>query len=471
MSRHLRRPLLLVLSISLLLAGVASCENDNGGDSGGDSDEDVTTDASEAIPSDAAADATPWTPVPPQVEKRGVFSLVWLSGTPYEMGHQHGELLHDVIAEAMSFVSSDPVLSAMPIAAKTLGILDMAREQSYPSLLEECQGLVDATADTGFTMELCLILNFGDILVEFLASGLPPLEVEGPGCSGAILSGAATADGRLLHTRNLDWGSFNIDLLYHNPVIFLRQPKDAIPHVVIGFPLNLAPYSGMNLAGISIGSHEADPASANSQSRVGRSHVQMVGELLRQAQSLTEVEAFLSTELGMTTEMLVVGDGVAREGAVFELTARAIGVRSQQDDVVYATNHFEHPDMVALHESPSEGSLERWKRLGQLLDPSGAETFYGDVDLASLAGIMRDTVDPRRGVAFSEEEMAAADWDTDVALGVNAGMHFAMFAPEQGLFYVVAGEPPLYNKTYQCFSLQELLGIEGAERCVASEVP
>ena len=31
-----------------------------------------------------------WTPVPPHVEKVGRFNLVWLAGTPYEMGVQHG---------------------------------------------------------------------------------------------------------------------------------------------------------------------------------------------------------------------------------------------------------------------------------------------------------------------------------------------------------------------------------------------
>jgi hypothetical protein len=458
MRTYLRRPSVLTLSLLVFVTGVLACENDEG-TSGADTGAEI------------GEDATAWTPVEPKVEKRGVFTLVWLSGTPFEMGQQHGLLLHDVIEEAMAFVSSDPVLSAMPIAAENLGILDMARELSYPSLIEECEGLVDATADTGFNMELCLALNFGDILVEFLASGLPPKEIEGPGCSGAILTGAATSDGGLLHTRNLDWGSFNIDLLYHNPVLFLRQPAEGIPHVIVGFPLNLAPYSGMNLAGISIGSHEADPASAKSQSRVGRSHVQMVGEMLREAHSLTEVEAFLSTELGMTTESLVIADGPSRDGAVFELTARNLGVRPLVDGVVYATNHFEHPDMLDLHEEPSEGSLERWKRLGQLLDPEGADSTYGGVNLSSLAGVMRDTVDPRRGVSFTEEEMAEANWDTNVALGVNAGMHFAIFDPARGLFYVNAGEPPLYDKAYQCFSLPALLEIEGAETCGEIEIP
>ena len=191
-------------------------------------DTGVVEDAASVVPDDTAtsgpdavADATsaedvpdPDGPIPPQLERRGAYTLVWLSGTPYEMGYQHGELLHDIIAEAMDFVRADALLSMLPAIARGMGILDVAEANSYPDLLEECQGLIDATADTGFDMDLCLALNFGDVMLEFVTSGGVPeataKAMAGPGCSGVIARGPATPDGELRHTRNLDWGSMDV---------------------------------------------------------------------------------------------------------------------------------------------------------------------------------------------------------------------------------------------------------------------
>ena len=39
-----------------------------------------------------------WKPIAPHREDRGPIKVVWLRGTPYEMGYQHGQLLHDEIA-------------------------------------------------------------------------------------------------------------------------------------------------------------------------------------------------------------------------------------------------------------------------------------------------------------------------------------------------------------------------------------
>ena len=425
----------------------------------------------DAVP-DAADDADQAAlPVEPHVEQRGAYTIVWLAGSPYEMGRQHGELLHDVIAEAMDFVRNDAVMSLLPAIARGMGILDVAEASSYPDLLEECEGLIDATADTGFTMDYCLTLNFGDVMLEFVEQGGVPAAAGGPGCSGVIATGAATPDGELRHTRNLDWGSMDISIIHQHPVLFVRQPTGAIPHVFVGFPMNLSPYTGMNLAGISIGSHEAEPASSAEQSPTGRSHVQMVGQLLKTARSLDDVRGFLAGEQHMSVEMLVVADGDGGTGAVFEMTAAAMGVREMSaDGIVYATNHFVLPEMLAHHAPPFWGSTSRFQRFQQLVEPAGAESLWGRLDEAGLATVMRDTVDPVTGLAPTLEELEAADWDSDGTIGANGPMHLVVFAPVRRLFWVAAGQPPIHRQPYTCFSLEELLELPDARPCVPVEL-
>jgi len=410
-------------------------------------------------------DVEVFVPIEAHLEKHGDFTLVWLAGTPYEMGRQHGELLHDTIAEAMVFVANDPLLSSLPTLAEALGIIDIAQQSTYPDILEECQGLVDATSDVGFTMTFCLALNFGDVMLEFIENGIPEA---GPGCTSVLARGDATPDGRLYHSRNLDWGGMNLDIIYHNPVIFIRQPADGIPHVYVGFPLNLSPYTGMNLAGISIGSHEAEPASPAEQSATGRSHVQMVAQLLKHSKSMEDVRTFLHAEKHMSVEMFSVGDGQGQTGAVFEMTASRVMERPLEDDVVFVTNHFVHPDMVAKHAKPSSGSKARFKRLTQLVPRDAEESVYGTLDIVGMAGVMRDPINPDLEVQPTPAEIEASGWDIDGAIGLNAPMHLALFDPDRLLFWVAAGIPPVHVKPYTCFSLKELLGMsasDGSEEC------
>ena len=351
--------LLLAMSLMLLVA----CGDDEEDIVDGDIDGDTDTEL------DAEDDGT----IPPHLEERGRYTIMWLSGTSYEMGYQHGEMLYDIVAEAMEFVNNDPIMKSIPKLATDMGLIDIALDNSYQDMLDECQGLVDATEGTGFSMELCLTLNFGDVILEFIYSGMPEArkKMEGPGCSEVIATGDATPDGRLYHARNLDWGSMDIEIIHSHPVIFVRQPKDAIPHVFVGFPLNLSPYTGMNAAGLSICSNEADPISEAELSLTGRSHVQMLAKLLKSATSLQEARDFLEGEPGMSAEMIVVADGNNKQGAVFEMTAKHMHVRELDKGIVYATNHFVSDEMkdydAEQNVDKGDSSLLRWERLEQLV--------------------------------------------------------------------------------------------------------
>ena len=455
----------MVVGISLLaLAGCSDVIGDGGIDA---SVELQMVDAPDAL--DVAADT--WTTVAPHKESRGPYTVVWLSGTPYEMGKQQGEMLEDTIKEAMEFVMADPLLSSIPELAVQLGIYDILAAVSFTDILDECQGIVDGAPDSGLTLELCVILNCGDVLLHLLYVGIPEDAPEGPGCSGVVATGPATKDGRMLHSRNLDWGGMNIDIIYHNPVVFVRQPADGIPHVIVGFPMDLTAYTGMNTEGIAFGTHAADPAGLEEMSGMGRSHVQSTSQMLKSARSLDDVEAFLKDQGHMTAGILVASDGSSGTGAVFDMTATGIGIRRTDDaGMVYGTNHFESEAMKDKDDEGGPGSQKRWDRFKQLLDPEGAETVYGDIDHQALAKVMRDVTDPWTGKEYTLAEIEATGYDTDGTLGANAPMHLALFEPERLLFWVAAGEPPVHTRPSMCFSLEELLGYEDPAPCVPVEL-
>ena len=299
--------------------------------------------------------------------------------------------------------------------------------------------------------------KFRDVLMEHAQAGITakmkfPLV---PGCSQVIATGDATSDGRLYHARILDWAG--VDVLAKYPTIFVRQPDNGIPNVYIGFPGNLSPYSGINAAGISIGSNEANPSSSDQTDDEGRSHVQMVGQLLKNAHSFDEAESFLTAQNHMSTEALGIADGVDFKGAAFEMSAKVFDQRNLTDDIVYLTNHFTGLTGEA-GSSPYKSSTLRYERLKQLIEPDGEDTLYGSLNPETLINkVMRDTINPYDG---SSNDLS--DFDNDSSLATNGAVFQIVFDPERLLFWVAAGEPPVPSQPFLGFSFSELLGLENS---------
>ena len=423
------------LSLPLFIATMLTATCFLSGCNGGDGNQDTT--------------------VEPHKEQRGVFTVVWLRGTAYEMGFQQGELLHDEIEAAMEFIENDVLLSSMEQIARNKGILDMAYSHSYQDIIDECQGIVDALPDVDFTMDKCLVLNFGDVLVEFIMDGMPEemLKHYQPGCTEIAASGNATVDGRLYHGRILDWEK--IDYILDYPTIFVRQPVDGIPHVYIGFPANLSPYSGMNDAGISAASNEAHPFDQSCHDLTGRSHVQMLGQLLKNVHSMEEAKQFVNDTDHMTAELIMVTDGNTKEAAVFEMTAKNVGIRELSDDgLLYATNHYLAPDTREQDKEPTnDANLLRYDRLEELLTPTGKDTKFGQLDPASIITVMRDRVNPWTGIEQSIEE-----FDNGESLATYGALFQIVFDPEKRWFWVAAGQIPVPQQPFVGFSMDELLG-------------
>jgi Acyl-coenzyme A:6-aminopenicillanic acid acyl-transferase len=396
--------------------------------------------------------------IEPKREQRGNFTVVWLSGTPYEMGYQQGELMREELIEALDFVNTDETYSLMVPMADSLGFLDLALENSYPEVIEECEGLIDSLEGTGWTMDHCLILNFGDVFVEALPPGLVRTAKKlTPGCSELAAAGAATVDGRLYHGRILDWGE--IDYILDYPTIIVRQPNDGLAHAYIGFPGNLSPYSGINEAGVSMASNEADPVDETVQDAVGHSHVQLLGLLLKNASSLEEARQIIEAEDHMSVELFMISDGNALDASVFEMTAAGIGENRLSDGVLWATNHFVGDSTKDLDGEPAgESSLLRYDRLEQLLSPTTDTTYYGEIDPAKMIEIMRDRINPYTG-----EESTADTFDNNSSLATNGALFQMVFDPENLFFWVAAGGLPIPAQEFYGFSLGELLGWENAQ--------
>lgn len=394
-----------------------------------------------------------WQPVAPHREDRGIIKIVWLQGTPYEMGYQHGQYLHDEIA------SLGDVLGALRFAGRGLALGQLAALRSYPEIVEECRGLTDATQDIGMTIDACLVLAYGDVYQEIFANTLPNV-LFWDGCSQWVATGDATVDGRLYHGSTLDNDQKPIDYIVNNPVVFVRQPQDGLPHVFITYPAVVWPNWGLNVAGITLGLDTAHPGPGE-LSFQGRSNVQIMGQVLKTATSFAEARQIMETQPRVHADLIMIADGKSKEAGVFEFTGKNLRVRElQKNGVLYATNHIVSEEMFDRQRFPlSQSSLTRFERFAQLMEP-GSQSHYGKIDPAVMASIGRDRVNPH-----TLEASPLDVFDDDASPGGNGSLRQGLYDPDKLLLWVAGGNPPVPENPFVCFSLGEMLNFPNAIPC------
>jgi hypothetical protein len=403
-----------------------------------------------------------WRPVASHRVDQGNIKVVWLTGTPYEMGFQHGSLLHDEIGSM-----GREIINGLDLAGRGLGLAQLARRRSSPEIAEECQGLADATADLGMTADGCMTLAFGDVFQEFFTYTIPNL-LFNDGCAQFAAAGIATTDGRLYHGGTLDNDGRPIDYWIKNSTVFVRQPNNGIPHVFIGVPGALWPNSGLNAAGISIALDTAHPNQVTDLDLdQGGSNVQLMNQVLLRAQSLEDAIAIFEASPRMRANLIMVTDGKAKRAGVFELLGNTYALRElNENGVVYMTNHFVSSELAGRDEQPlEESSPIRYDRLTQLLEPGHPDSLHGKIDPVVMTKILRDRTNP-----YTFETSDVNVYDDNMSPGGNGSLRQVTFDPERKLFWIAAGEPPVPENPFLCFSLDELLKIPDGERCAAPAI-
>lgn len=402
-----------------------------------------------------------WKPVPPHREDRGAIKVVWLQGTPYEMGYQHGELLHDEIASA-----GRETLSTLSFFGKLMLMSKLAKRNSFPGIYQECQGLVDATSDIGMTMDACMVLAFGDVYQDIFGYTLPKILFH-EGCSNFAAIGDATTDGHLYHGRSLDNHKQPIKYWIENTTVFVRQPSEGIPYANISVPGMVWPNSALNAYGISISLDTARLKDIEQMPPDGRSNVQLMSQVMKRARTYEEARGIMASEKRLMADLIIITDGKSRKAGVFELINEEMGVREvKENGVIYMTNHFLSPEVRGKDLPPSISSQLRYERFKQLLEKNGSESLYGKINPDVIVNkILRDRTNP-----ITKKVSPVSVYDDNSSIATNGSMRQAVFDPERLLFWIAAGKVPISQNQFTCFSLGEMLGLPKAQSCSALSI-
>ncbi|MFV0443160.1 MAG: C45 family autoproteolytic acyltransferase/hydrolase [Planctomycetaceae bacterium] len=280
------------------------------------------------------------------------YPVMFLSGTPEEMGRQQGELVGDVI---------NPMLGIPRRVAAEHGY-----HQLWPVVAAMSRVLVH-NAPEQYQRELEAFITAGKLDRDgiFVGNSLVELRRMG-GCSAFLVQPHRSATGGLLFGRNFDFPAFGVLDRYH--CIFVVKPEGKHAFVSIGYPGMIGVISGMNDAGLAIATLDVYQSADGSPlfDSTGVPLALTYRRILEECTTTAEAEQLLKSVPRTTYMNLAAAD---RERAVvFEITPQTVGVREADHDLVGCTNHFQLPGLSEQRDCPRIVKLDR---LSRRADPFG----------------------------------------------------------------------------------------------------
>ena len=255
------------------------------------------------------------------VEYHEGLPIVFLEGTPYELGRQHGELLRETVQHSLRHILGHfrrylkaPLLS--PLAVNWW--LGRSWAQSAPLIpqdyLEELRGVSDGS---------------GVPLAELWRLHAIPERTYA--CSTMAVWGRATADGRLIHTRNLDW-SIRAGIQDY-AAVFVVRPKGKHGFVSAGWAGFIGVLSGINERGLSIGQVGAETLDASYR---GVPMAFLMRKVLEDATDLDGAVGLIRDAPRTVGVNYVIADAAAQRAVAMETTAHLAAVFEADDPKEHA---------------------------------------------------------------------------------------------------------------------------------------
>lgn len=360
---------------------------------------------------------------------RGV-RLVYLAGTPEEIGAQHTALLYDRMAVDEQ-VLWDGFAEVVPFALARALMFDIGRVRyrsvaaSFPEarrreIAAEANAFVpDPYASHLPTFQRMVMLHaLYDIALGFEQSPLL-------GCTSFGLGPEATEDGHALFARAFDFEA--AEIFDTDKTVFLVHEDGKIPFASVAWPGFIGVVTGMNAEGVALAVHGGR---AREPSAVGVPVAFSLREALSSAHDTSEAVAILADQPVMVSHIVFVGDGGGRFAVVERAPGVAAHVRSSftHPGKAAVTNHFEGPlagDPRDTHVRKTTSTIPRRTRIDELLGamaPGGA-TVANTLELLRDHGCSGETCPPgdRRAIdAFIATHGVVADL-TARALWVSEG--------------------------------------------------
>ncbi|MHB0874818.1 MAG: C45 family autoproteolytic acyltransferase/hydrolase [Anaerolineae bacterium] len=335
------------------------------------------------------------------------YSVVDMSGSPREMGRQHGEQRREVIArEAVEGVERFTQARGVSRrrALELVGLFERQYRDFAPHLIEEMEGVADATG-----------LSFLEVLYLNTRYDLGALPSE---CTSFGVGGDATAGGTAIAGQNKDTAPISSDRMY----LLRTNPASGARIMLLTYPGEVG-HIGMGIRGISV---FGNSLYIKGQPFGGTQN--LVRRLMVEQETLEQCEAILQRLGTSAPGNWMVGEKGGRV-ADFEVAGSRYRRLDGGRGIITHANHVLHPDLLAdeVYEKRETESVPRYERLRERL-----EAKAGSVSAADCREALKDHEHAPHSICRHAGSVHGSDIVTTSSLVADMGA---------GVLWIARGSP------------------------------
>jgi predicted choloylglycine hydrolase len=320
---------------------------------------------------------------------------LYLSGTHYEMGYQHGTLAREMIQgfrrDAYAYMTdliqqelSLPHWLARLLTRPLLYWQAAAYQDTIPhEYLEEAQGVADGAGV--HTVEVVLVTAIWEM---YLASG----------CSEFVVADEMTADGSMIHGFNYDLMSSKHALINPYLAMIFYRPAEGVPFSTLNTVGSIGVNAGMSDAGLSVAwdnTHTRDDSLYQGIALPVVPFIITLRRILEYCRSLDEaVHLVIDTLPRPLADIIIVGSAGEGQAIALETAGHMHATRPLEGGAVWSTNHFRTPEL-APHDRRSD-----WREVSALGEDEYISRFARYAAYATLLEQHRGRITPRLALDF-----------------------------------------------------------------------
>ena len=298
------------------------------------------------------------------------FPLIEVSGSPYEMGYQHGAQAADLVKKYLTWIEKLTEMSRDILCRNAMVFLPLIKALS-PDLVEEIEGLADGANISFEESVLCQ--------VRAEASRKPD-----GGCTAFALTRTATDNGKTLAGQNQD-----LEPEYADIAILLRvKPDGNKPRALMFTFAGQLGYSGMNQYGVA---HFAN-ALYDFQWQFGLPHYPLKRILLEQP-NIDACISLLTQHRTCSAANKVICDG---HGQIRDVEIHPTGIalfNDESPDHLLHANHYLTPEFVNYESYSLKDSTSRLSRMRSLVKQN-----WGQISVETMKEILADHLGDPAGI-------------------------------------------------------------------------
>jgi hypothetical protein len=331
-----------------------------------------------------------------KMERAGNLHALYLAGTPYEMGYQHGVLAREVIQrfreEAYAYVET---LVPFPkwLARPALFYFASAYWDTMPAeLCEEIRGIADGAG--AHPVEVLVATAIWEMLIT-------------SGCSEFAAFAPHTPDGSMLHGYNYDLMLPEHAVIQPYLAAVFYRPEKGIPFVTVNTVGSVGVNAGFNEAGISVAWDDTHLSSRELFEGIRLPVIPFIitlRKLLQYASTVDEaVTAVRGTLPRPMADIVVIGSAGEKRAVAVETAGKRLAVREMEDGWACSTNHFRTKELAHYDQRGdwrTHPESEGWMRFPRFTAYTQLFAAHrGRLDAAAAASFLRDPY-PREAVGF-----------------------------------------------------------------------